>query len=58
MQAPGNRLDGRQRVIQFMAHDTNQTLPGETLFFPQGPAHIGEHDQGVRHSPLPERAPP
>ncbi len=58
IQAPGNRLDRRQRVVQLMAHHANQSLPGKSLFFPQGPAHIGEHHQRVRHSPLPKGTSP
>jgi hypothetical protein len=58
MQAPGYRLNGRQRIIQLVTHYTNQALPGEPLFFPQSPAHIGKNHQSVRHSSLPKRTSP
>ncbi len=32
-QTAGNRFDRRQRVIQFVAQDAQQALPGSPLFF-------------------------
>ena len=41
-----------------MADDANEPLPGLTLLFAQRLAQVGEHEQLVRETALPERAAP
>src|SRR3954468_16933235 len=41
--APGDRLDGRQRVVHLVTDDADKPLPGLTLLFAQWLAEIGEH---------------
>ena len=56
LQAAGERLDRRQRVVQLVAHHPDQPLPGRQLLGPQRPADVGEHQQRVRPARLPEGA--
>ena len=54
LEAVGDRLDRRQRVVDLVADDTNQTLPRLALFVAQRAADIGQHQQLERHAALPE----
>ena len=55
-QAACDGLDGRERIVEFVPQDPDESLPGTALFFPQGPADIGQNDQGMRHTFLAEGA--
>ena len=44
------RFDRRERIIQLVAEDANQALPGLALFVAQRAAQIGEHEQLVRQA--------
>ena len=57
-QAPGDRLDRRERVVHLVPDDANQALPRLSLFLAQRLAQIGEHQQLVRPPALPEQASP
>ncbi len=58
LEAPGNRLDRRERVVDFVPDDPDEALPGLAFFVAKRPAHVGEHDELVRTSLLPKRRPP
>src|SRR5262249_56398022 len=53
-QAAGNRLDRRQRVVQLVADDANQSTPGQSLLFAQWLTEIGKREELVRRAALPE----
>src|SRR6185436_16728476 len=57
-EAAGDRLDRRQRVVDLVADDANQPLPCLPLFVAQRPADVGEDEQLMRTSALPERRAP
>ncbi|MCA9634602.1 MAG: serine/threonine protein kinase [Myxococcales bacterium] len=52
----GDRLDRRQRVVDLVAEHPHEALPGLPLLLPQGPAEVGEDDQGVGEPALAEVA--
>ncbi len=54
-QATGNGLDGSERVRELVAKHANQSLPGCLLFFLKRQTHIGQEQQGVRHTILAKR---
>ena len=54
VEAAGDRLDRRERVVQLVADDANQPLPGFALLLAQRLADVGEHEQIVRIAALPE----
>ena len=54
-QAPGDRLDRRERVVDLVAQHAHETLPGEQLLLAQRLAQVRHHDERVRASVLPER---
>ena len=37
-----NRLDGRQRIINFVSQDSNQTLLGQAFLFVQCTSQVGK----------------
>ena len=47
-QAPGDRLDRRERVVDLVAEHAHEPLPGLALLVAQRPAQVGEHEQLVR----------
>ena len=51
-EAAGNRADGRQRIVQFVAQHAQETLPGLPFFVAQGVAEVGQHQQLVGLSVL------
>ncbi len=55
-EAPRDRFDRRQRVVHLVPDHADQPLPGLPLLLPQGPAHVGEHQELVRQASLAERA--
>ena len=48
LQASGDRLDRRQRVVELMPEHPDQALPGLALFLAQRTAHVGEDEQPAR----------
>ena len=58
LEAAGDRLDRRQRVVDLVADDSNQPLPRLPLLVAQRPAHVGEDQELMRPSFLPERSAP
>src|SRR6266545_6712341 len=57
-QAAGNRLDGCEGVVQLVTDHPYETLPGLALLFAQRLADVGQHEQLVWFSALPERSLP
>jgi hypothetical protein len=55
LEAARDRLDGRQRVVDLVSDHPNQPLPCLALFVAQRAADVGEHEELVRPSLLPER---
>ena len=61
LEAAGDRLDRRERVVDLVAEHADEPLPRLPLFLAQRLAQVGEHEQLVRPSALAERrcgAPP
>ena len=54
-EAAGDRLDRRQRIVDLVADDADQSLPGLALLVAQRAADVGEHEQLMRTALLPER---
>ena len=54
----GHGFDRRERIIQLVSENANQPLPRLPLFFAQGAAHIGNHQQLVRQAALAKHAVP
>jgi hypothetical protein len=53
-QAAGDGLDGRKRIRKLVSQHANQALPGGLFLFLKGNADIGQHQQSVGRSILPE----
>ena len=57
LEAPGNRLDWRERIVDLVADDAYQALPGLPLLVAQRTADVGEDQELVRPALLTERRP-
>src|SRR5277367_1532510 len=55
LKALGHRLNGRQRIVEFVPENTDEALPRLALFIAQGAAQIAEHNQIMRQATLAER---
>src|SRR5690606_21150691 len=53
-QAAGDRLDGRERVVDLVAEDPGKSLPGGALLLAERPTHVRENHQLVREPSLSE----
>ena len=51
-QAAGDRLDGRERVVQLVAEHADQALPGLQFLLAQGLGQVGDHHQFERQAVL------
>ena len=49
-EAAGNRFNGRERIVHFVAEHPNESLPRHPFFFAQGAAKIGQNEQLVRQT--------
>ena len=58
LQAAGDRLDRRERIVELVAEHPDQALPGLALLLAQRTAHVGQHEQPVGRAALAERARP
>ena len=58
LEAAGDRLDRRERVVELVADHADQALPGLALLVAQRAAHVGEHEQLHRLAALAEAAAP
>ncbi len=47
-------MDWSEGVVDFMAEDAHQALPGLSFLLAQGSAKIGKHHQGMGHAALPK----
>ncbi len=56
--AAGDRLDRRQRIVEFVTQDAHQPLPGLEFLLPKGLAQIGDHHQLMRAATLAKLAAP
>ena len=45
--ASGDRLDGREGVVDLVAHDANETAPGVALLFAEGGGDLRQDDKDV-----------
>src|SRR5205823_13794522 len=51
-----HRLNGSERIVQFVAQNADDLLPRFAFFIAQCPAQVAQDDQVVRQAALPERA--
>ena len=47
-EAPGDRDDRGERVVDLVPQHADEPLPGQTLLLAKRAAQIGEHEQVVR----------
>ena len=58
VEAAGDRLDRRERIVQLVAEHANQPMPRLALLLPQRHVDVAQHDERVRQPALPERSAP